>query len=116
LIRRSAVPLVLDGIRKDQRGRPNLVRIIRETEDYSDDAETMHKVAENRLRLDSMMRQLEEDFPEDYDPDDFTSELDYIKASVQLGILQLTGELHETHSADELFEEEVELTAREAFV
>ncbi len=109
------MPLVLDGIRKDQRGRPNLVRIIRETDDYSDDAETMRKVAENRLRLDSMMRQLEEDFPEDYDPDDFTSELDYIKASVQLGILQLTGELQETQSADELFDEEVALTAHEAF-
>ncbi len=109
------MPLVLEGIRKDQRGRPNLIRIIRETEDYLEDAEIMRKVAENRFRLDSLMRQLEEDFPEDYDPDDFTSELDYIEASVQLGILQLTGELQETQTADELFEEEVALTAREAF-
>ena len=109
------MPLVLDGIRKDQRPRPNLIRIIRETDDYSDDAEMMRKVAENRLRLDSLMRQLEEDFPEDYDPDDFTSELDYVKASVQLGILQLTGELQETQSADELFDEEVAFTAHEAF-
>ena len=107
------MPLVLDGMRKDHRGRPNLVRIIRETEEYSDDAEMMRKVAENRLRLDTMMRDLEEDFPEDYDPDDFTSELDYIKASVQLGILQLTGELQESQSADEIFDEEVALTARE---
>jgi len=108
------VPLVLDGMRKDQRGRPNLLRIIREAEEYSDDAEILHKVAENRLRLDTLTRQLEEDFPEDYDPEDFTAELDYIKASVQLGILQLTGELQETQTSDELFEEEVALTAHEA--
>ena len=108
------MPLVLDGMRKDQRGRPNLLRIIREAEEYSDDAEILHKVAENRLRLDTLTRQLEEDFPEDYDPEDFTAELDYIKASVQLGILQLTGELQETQTSDELFEEEVALTAHEA--
>ena len=101
-------------MRKDQRGRPNLLRIIREAEEYSDDAEILHKVAENRLRLDTLTRQLEEDFPEDYDPEDFTAELDYIKASVQLGILQLTGELQETQTSDELFEEEVALTAHEA--
>jgi len=114
MIRRSAVPLVLDGIRRDHPRRPNLLRIIRETEEYSDDAETMKKVADNRFRLDSLCRQLEEDFPEDYDPDDFSTELDYIKASIQLGILQLTGELCETQSADELFEDEATSFAQEA--
>ncbi len=110
------MPLVLDGIKKDQRNRPNLLRIIRESDEYSDDADTLRKVAENRMRLDTLMRELEEDFPEDYDPDDFTTELDYIKASVQLGILQLTGELQESHTADELFEEEVSATvSHEAF-
>ncbi len=107
------MPLVLDGIRKDQRGRPNLLRIIRESEDYLDDAEILRKVAENRLRLDTLIKELEEDFPEDYDPDDFTTELDYIKASVQLGFLQLTGELQESQTSDELFDEEVALTSHE---
>jgi len=107
LIRRSAVPLVLEGIRKDRPGRPNLLRIIREAEEYSDDANVMRKVAENRMRLDSLTLQVEDDFPEDYDPEDFASELDYIKTSIQLEILQLTGELQETQTSDEIFDAEV---------
>lgn len=116
MIRRSAVPLVLEGIRKDHPGRPNLLRIIRETEEYSDEAEIMHKVAENRMRLDALTRQVEEDFAEDYDPDDFTSELDYIKTSIQLGILQLTGELQETLTSDEIFESEAATISQTALV
>jgi len=110
------VPLVLEGIRKDRPGRPNLIRIIREADEYSDDADIMRKVAENRMRLDALTRQVEEDFAEDYDPDDFTSELDYIKASIQLGILQLTGELQETLTSDEIFESEVQSIAQTALV
>ncbi len=109
------MPLVLEGIRKDQRGRSNLVRIIREADDYADDADMMRRVAENRMRLDVLSKQIEEDFPDDYDPEDVKSELDYIEASIQLGILQLTGELSEGQTSEELFEEEVALTAHEAF-
>lgn len=114
LIRRSAVPLALEGMRWDHSGRPNLVRIIREADDYSDDAEIMRKVADNRLRLDALGRQIEEDFIEDFDPDDFAAELDYIKASIQLGILQLTGELEEGQTSDEIFESEVRSMAESA--
>jgi hypothetical protein len=114
LIRRSAVPLVLEGIRRDRPGRPNFVRIIREAEDYSEDADIMRKVAENRMRLDALTRQVEEDFPEDFDPDDFTTELDYIKASIQLGILELTGELEETQTSDEIFDAEATSFAQTA--
>lgn len=114
MIRRSAVPLALEGMRWDHSGRPNLVRIIREADDYSDDAEIMRKVADNRLRLDALGRQIEEDFIEDFDPDDFAAELDYIKASIQLGILQLTGELEEGQTSDEIFESEVRSMAESA--
>ena len=106
---------MLEGIRKDRPGRPNLIRIIRETDDYSEDADLMRKIADNRMRLDALTRQVEEDFPEDFNPDDFTLELDYIKASVQLGILQLTGELEETQTADEIFEAEATAFAQTAF-
>ncbi len=106
---------MLDGIRKDRPGRPNLVRIIRETDDYSDDADMMRKVAENRLRLDALTRGVEEDFADDYDPDDFTLELDYIKTSIQLGILQLTGELEATLTSDEIFDTEIASAVPSAF-
>ena len=114
MIRRSAVPLVLEGIRKDRPGRPNLMRIVRETDDYSTEAEMMRKVAENRMRLSALTRQIEDDFAEDYDPDDFTSELDYIKTTIQLGILQVTGELEATKTADEIFETEAAAVVRSA--
>ena len=115
MIRRSAVPLVLDGIRKDHPSRPNLIRIIREADDYSDEAEMMRRVAENRLRLDALTREVEEDFAEDYDSDDFSLELDYIKTSIQLGILQLTGELQATPTSDEIFESEISSSVPTAF-
>ena|GEM_PF-1923875 len=108
------MPLVLEGIGRDRPGRSNLVRIIRETEDYSNDANIMRRIADNRMRLDALTRQIEEDFPEDFEPDDFTTELDYINASIQLGILQLTGELEETQTSDEIFDSEVEPFAETA--
>ena len=111
--RKLAVPLAIEGFRKDDENRPTLIRIIKESDEYAEDAEVLRRLSENRMRLDNLSRDIEEDF-DDVDTSDIAMELDYMKATIQLGILEVTGELEESPTAEELFETEVALQ-EEAF-
>jgi hypothetical protein len=52
------------------------------------------------------MSDIESD-PEFFDTDETKNELDYVNASIQLGLLEVTAELEEIPSSDDLFEEAV---------
>ena len=101
--RRLAVPLAVRGLECAYNDRAIRVRTLRGDED-AEDIEILRKLAENKRRIDCLLKDLEDD-PEVGETPETCSELDYIKASVQLGLLEITGELEETPYSDELFEE-----------
>ena len=104
LNRRLAVPLAVSGVVERDHER-YFRRILREDEDAKD-IEIMRKLAENRARIEKLMTEVEVHPDFDYSPD-ASNELDYIKASIQLGLLEITGELAEAPYSEEVFEQAV---------
>ena len=105
LNRRLAVPLALMK-HKSRRDAKNIkTRILKNEEDLGD-LDILIKIAENRDRLDRLMSDIEGD-PEFGDTDETKNELDYVNASIQLGLLEVTAELEEIPYSDDLFEEAV---------
>ncbi len=99
--RKLAVPLAVSKVKN----RVIRTRILKDTQDV-DDIKFLATLAENRLRLDRLMKDLEGD-QDFYETEDATSELDYIKASIQLGLLEIAGELEDLPTSEEIFEEAV---------
>lgn len=103
--RRLAVPLALMK-HKSRRDVKNIkTRILKDEEDLAD-LDVLIKIAENRDRLDRLVSDIESD-PEFVDTDEAKNELDYVNASIQLALLEVTAELEEIPSSDDLFEEAV---------
>lgn len=80
-------------------------RILKDEEDLGD-LDILIKLSENRERLNNLMSDIEGD-PEFVDTDEAKNELDYVNASIQLGLLEVTAELEEMPSSDDLFEEAI---------
>lgn len=96
--RKLAVPLAVSKVQN----RVIRTRILKDTQDV-EDIKILATLAENRARLERLERELESD-REFYETEDIASELDCIEASIQLGLLEITGELDEIPSSDEILE------------
>ena len=103
LNRKLAVPFAVKGLLGKEENRVVRIRILKDSEQDGDDLEIARKLAENRARIDGMLQDINED-PEVVDSPEIETELDYIQTSIQLGLLEITGELEEAPYSDELFE------------
>ncbi|MBN1678494.1 MAG: hypothetical protein JW880_08155 [Candidatus Thermoplasmatota archaeon] len=99
--RKLAVPLAVSR----EKNRVIRTRILKDSQDV-DDIKVLATLAENRLRLERLIKDLEED-QDFYETEDTTNELDYIKASIQLGLLEMAGELEGVPTSEEILEEAV---------
>ena len=104
LNRKLAVPFAVKGLLRKDENRAVKIRILKDSEQDSDDLEFARKLAENRARIDGLLEDINKD-PEVVDSQEIETELDYIQTSIQLGLLEITGELEEVPYSDELFEE-----------
>jgi len=106
LNRKLAVPLAFEKGAYVIGNRTRKPRVLRESCEDVEDLEIMKKLADNRMRLARLREDVEEN-PEVGDDGDIARELDYLKATIQLGLLEVTGELEEIPSSEEMFEEAV---------
>ena len=104
LNRKLAVPLAVKGLLRKEENRVVRIRILKDSDQNSDDLEFARKLAVNRARIDGLLEDID-NYPEGVDSPEIETELDYIEASIQLGLLEITGELEEVPYSDELFEE-----------
>ncbi len=102
LDRKLAVPLALGRLWQHDENKMGRSRILKDADE--EDLRMLMALADNRVRLEKLKEDIERD-PVFVDTDEMKNELDYINASVQLGILEITGELEEIQSSEELFEE-----------
>jgi hypothetical protein len=107
LNRKLAVPLALGEFKADQEIKQERSRVLKGSYSDPEDIRMLMQLADNRIRIERLMGDLEGD-PDMEDTDDFKNEMDYINTSIQLGLLEITGELEEIQSSDEIF---VEATA-----
>jgi hypothetical protein len=106
LNRKLAVPLAVRGLSMRGENSATKTRKLRNADEDPLDLETIRKLAETRERIEKLVEEFSGD-PEIVDSAETESELDYVEASIQLGLLEITGELEETPHSDELFEEAV---------
>lgn len=102
LDRKLAVPLALGRLWQHNENKMARSRVLRDADE--DDLRMLMTLADNRVRLEKLKEEFDGDFLLD-DSEDMEGELDYINASIKLGILEITGELEEIQSSDEVFEE-----------
>ena len=105
--RRLAVPLAVKGLLGHEENRVVRIRALKNSEEQDpEDIEIARKLAQNRERIEGIWKDLQRD-PEFPDSPEIETELDYINATIQLGLLEITGELEEVPYSDELFEDAV---------
>ncbi len=104
LNRKLAVPLAVKGLLRMEENRVVRVRILKDSEQDGDDLELTRKLIENRMHIDNLREDIDND-PEFVDSPEIETELDYIHTSIELGLLEITGELEGVAYSDELFEE-----------
>jgi hypothetical protein len=101
--RRLGVPIAVKDI-----GAGNVGRMVRtrklKTGSEDDEYGLLKKLSENRMRLDRISRELER-HPEAVDTDEIQNELEYLKANIQLGFVELSGEIEESPTSEELVAE-----------
>jgi len=102
LNRKLAVPIALGNLQDSCASRTTVTRILKDED--PEDLKMLLRIAENRDRLHRLAQGFDADFEID-ESDDLANELDYVEASVQLGLLEITGELEEIQSSEEVFEE-----------
>lgn len=108
--RKLAVPLVpeaspeLERIWGAHMSRARRTRSLKERADDPDELRTLMKLADTRQRLERLKKDI--DALAEIDPsDDLAADLDYVNATIGLGLLEVMGELSEIESSDELLEE-----------
>jgi len=109
LNRRLAVPLAFGACAPRNGNVLKRIRILKEEHEDLEEIEVFRKIAENRQRLEKLREEVDADCDFVCD-DDIATELDYLNASIQLELLEVTGELEEIPCSEEVFVE----TAAEA--
>jgi hypothetical protein len=104
LNRRLAVPLAVAGV-VDREHERYFRRILKEDEDAKD-IEILKKLAENKAHIERLLKDIDDD-PEMVCSPDISNELDYINATIQLELLEITGELEESPYSEEVFEQAI---------
>jgi len=102
LDRKLAVPLALGRLWQHEENKMARSRILKDADEQ--DLRMLMTLADNRVRLEKLNEDIDRD-PVFEDTEDMKNDLDYINASIQLGILEITGELEEIQNSDEVFEE-----------
>lgn len=98
--RRLVVPIAVKDFGTGSMGRMVRTRRLK-TGSVDDESELLRKLSENRLRLDRISRDLEI-HPETVDTQEIQNELDYLKANIQVGLVELSGEIEELPTSEEL--------------
>jgi len=96
------VPLALGRLWQHEENKVARSRILKDADEQ--DLRMLMTLADNRVRLEKLNEDIDRD-PVFEDTEDMKNDLDYINASIQLGILEITGELEEIQNSDEVFEE-----------
>lgn len=106
LNRKLAVPIALDNLWQNAAAKRTMRRILRETEVYPGDTEIMRKLAENKVRLTRLWDDIKSN-PISVESGDVQNDLDYLKTSIQIGLLQTSAELTDVPYSDEVLEEAI---------
>ena len=102
--RKLAVPIAVGGFGESEENR--IIRTLRISDEASEDSRVLLTLATNRMLLKSLERDIDAGRI-DLDPEDVDQELNFINASIRTGLLEITEELDQMPTAEQLFEQAV---------
>lgn len=103
-MRKLAVPLALGMSTRS--GENRIVRTLKVSDGQSEDARVLITLATNRMLLKNLERDIEAERIT-LDPDDIVQELDFINASIRVGLLDISEELDQIPTSEQLFEQAI---------
>ncbi len=102
LKRRLAVPLVLEKVGENRIRR---VRKLKTGPNYFQDNEILATFMENRKRIERLESDMCGQFSDDMSCSDILNELEYIRANITLGLMNIAGDLDQVPSSEEILSE-----------
>lgn len=103
MMRRLAVPLAINSM--DHSGQ-NVMGRTRKLKVSGADVESqkfLGKLAENRMRIEKIERDVWQ--CSDVDCADIVEEIEFLRANIEIGLVEIAGELEEIRSSDEILAE-----------
>ncbi len=106
MMRKLAVPIVLRNVGNHDTNMMTRVRTLRSSQD-GEEYHILAKLAENRTRIERLHREVER-APRGVDCSDILNELEYLKADIELGLIDVAAEIEEMPTSEEIFSQEAE--------
>lgn len=103
--RKLAVPLAIQTIEAHNGNTMSRTRTLRMPQDDPKDFDILSKLAENRMRINQLHTEIDLQ-PEKVDCLDVMNELDYLKANIELSLLEIGAGIEATPSSDEILFQE----------
>ena len=106
MMRKLAVPIVLRSVANHDTNMMTRVRILKSSQD-GEEYHILARLAENRARIDRLHKDVER-APRGVDCSDILNELEYLKADIELGLVDMAAEIEDMPSSEEIFSQEAE--------
>ena len=107
MIRKLAVPIALSNVGGLDRNTLSRTRTIRASEEDPLEYEILSKLAENKARIERLRMEMEHSEC-DVDCSDIVNELEYLKADIELSLVEIEADIEDAPSSEEIFAQEAE--------
>lgn len=105
--RRLAVPIALCNVGAFGRNTMRRTRKLKATDDDLDDYHVLAALASNRARIERLAGDIEH-LQHDVDCTDVLNELEYLKADIELGLMEVSAEIEDSPTAEDILLQEAE--------
>jgi len=107
MMRKLAVPIALRNVGFIDRNTMTRTRTLKPSQDDPAEYHVLAKLAENRTRIDRLHRDIDH-AGHDVDCTDIVNELEYLKADIELSLVEVATDIDEMPSAEEILSQEAE--------
>lgn len=107
MMRKLAVPIALSNVGDLDRNTMNRTRTVRASDEDPLEYEILLKLAENKARIERLRRDVEHAGCE-VDCSDIMNELEYLKADIELSLVEIEADLEDAPSSEEILAQEAE--------
>ncbi|MEW5747635.1 MAG: hypothetical protein AB1793_02440 [Candidatus Thermoplasmatota archaeon] len=105
--RRLAVPIALCNVGAFGRNTMNKTRKLKATHDDPDEYHVLAALASNRASIERLAGDIEH-LQHEVDCRDVLNELEYLKADIELGLMEVTAEIEDTPAPEDILLQEAE--------
>ncbi len=107
MMRKLAVPIALRNVGALDRNTMTRTRTLRTSHEGSEEYHILATLAENRARIERLHREMDH-FHHDVECADIVNELEYLKADIELSLVDIATDIEEMPSSEDILLQEAE--------